>query len=58
MRNVEEKFNEWKLRATDAEVRVGLAALEADETAKVNAFYKDLEFGTAGLRGELGAGTY
>ena len=57
MRNVEEKFNEWKLRATDAEVRAGLAALEADETAKVNAFYKDLEFGTAGLRGELGAGT-
>lgn len=57
MRNVDEKFNEWKTRATDAEILAGLKALEADENARINAFYKDLEFGTAGLRGELGAGT-
>ena len=56
MRNVDEKFNEWKTRATDAEILAGLKALEADENARINAFYKDLEFGTAGLRGELGAG--
>lgn len=57
MRNVDEKFNEWKTRATDAEILAGLKALETDENARINAFYKDLEFGTAGLRGELGAGT-
>ena len=28
-----------------------------DETAKEDAFYTDVEFGTAGMRGILGAGT-
>ncbi len=57
MRNVEEKFNEWLARSTDPEVNEQLARLASDEKARTNAFYKDLEFGTGGLRGELGAGT-
>lgn len=39
---------------TKAEIR---AMLENDQQALVDAFYKDLEFGTGGLRGIMGAGT-
>lgn len=40
---------------TKAEVR---SMLEADDkTALIDAFYRDLEFGTGGLRGIMGAGT-
>jgi len=31
--------------------------LEKDEKKLVDAFYQDLEFGTGGLRGVMGAGT-
>ena len=57
MKSIEQKYNEWLDRVTDDEVRKGLEKLANDEKAKANAFYKDLEFGTAGLRGEIGAGT-
>lgn len=40
---------------TKAEVRQMLDA--ADKTLLIEAFYKDLEFGTGGLRGIMGAGT-
>ncbi len=40
---------------TRAEVRAMLEA--ADKTPLIEAFYKDLEFGTGGLRGIMGAGT-
>ncbi|MDE5593611.1 MAG: phospho-sugar mutase, partial [Clostridiales bacterium] len=50
---IESKYNEWLNRAE--EYRAELEAMDADE--KKEAFYKDLEFGTAGLRGILGAGT-
>ena len=40
---------------TRAEVRAMLDA--ADKTPLIEAFYKDLEFGTGGLRGIMGAGT-
>lgn len=52
-----EKYELWLARVTDAEVRAQLESMRGDENAIVNAFYKDLEFGTGGLRGELGAGT-
>ena len=45
-----EEFDE----ATRSEVR---HMLEHDEKALVDAFYQDLEFGTGGLRGIMGAGT-
>ncbi|HCI56382.1 MAG TPA: phospho-sugar mutase [Bacteroidales bacterium] len=45
-----EEFNE----ETRREVK---AMLEGDEATLIDAFYKDLEFGTGGLRGIMGAGT-
>lgn len=53
----EDRFNEWLLRADDADVKRELEALKGDPVARRNAFYRDLGFGTAGLRGEMGAGT-
>lgn len=50
---IEVKYNEWLRRAE--EYRTELLAMDAE--TKKEAFYKDLEFGTAGLRGILGAGT-
>lgn len=50
---VEAKYNEWLSRAEG--YRAELVAMDAE--TKKEAFYKELEFGTAGLRGILGAGT-
>ena len=57
MEKYQQIYNEWKEKVTDAEVKAQLEKLDGDEKAKKEAFYKDLSFGTAGMRGELGAGT-
>ena len=54
---VQEKYELWVKKATDKAICDQLQQMASDETAKTNAFYKDLEFGTAGLRGEIGAGS-
>ena len=41
----------------DAETKAELKAVENDEKEIKERFYKELEFGTAGLRGIIGAGT-
>ncbi len=41
----------------DADTRAELAAIRDDNKEIEDRFYKDLEFGTAGFRGVLGAGT-
>lgn len=41
----------------DNELRVLLDQLEGDDALLEDAFYKNLEFGTGGMRGEIGAGT-
>lgn len=41
----------------DAETRKELKAIEGDEKEIEERFYQELEFGTAGLRGVIGAGT-
>lgn len=41
----------------DEATKAELKAIENDETEIFDRFYKDLEFGTGGLRGVLGAGT-
>lgn len=51
--DIEAKYRDWLERAT--EYHAELAVMDAEQ--KKDAFYKDLEFGTAGLRGVLGAGT-
>lgn len=54
---VEARFAEWKLKADDPEVALGLEKMEHDEQLKTDSFYRELSFGTGGLRGTLGAGT-
>jgi phosphoglucomutase len=41
----------------EEELKIQLLEIETDEKGLENAFYKDLEFGTGGMRGEIGAGT-
>ena len=53
-----EKYAYWlSSDAVDAETKAELKALEGNEKEIKERFYHDLEFGTAGLRGVLGAGT-
>ncbi len=48
----------WKEHATeDADLVKELQAMEGNPDAVRESFYRDLEFGTGGLRGVLGAGT-
>lgn len=49
----------WLSDKYDAETRKEVQAMldNEDKTALIEAFYKDLEFGTGGLRGIMGAGT-
>lgn len=56
---VEAKARKWLEPAYDADTRAEVKAmLEADDkTQLIEAFYKDLEFGTGGLRGIMGAGS-
>lgn len=54
---INQRYQEWLDRSTDSEVNAQLLAIKDNESAKKEAFYKDLSFGTAGMRGELGAGT-
>ena len=53
------KAKTWLTDAYDAETRAEVTQmLEADDkTPLIDAFYRDLEFGTGGLRGIMGAGT-
>ena len=48
----------WLARAVeDADLITELKAVAGDEAAISDRFYRDLEFGTGGLRGVIGAGT-
>ena len=52
------RYAQWcAQRDLEPELRQELAAMQGDEEKITDAFYRDLEFGTAGLRGVLGAGT-
>ncbi len=58
--NTIEAYNLWLQRATeDPDLIAELSKLDpvADEKAIFDRFYRDLEFGTGGLRGVIGAGT-
>jgi len=53
-----EKYEEWCNNPIfDEETKKELEKMRNDETEKKDSFYKDLEFGTAGLRGIVGVGT-
>ncbi len=51
-------YNEWIAKATaDPDLCAELEKIADDEKAIEDAFYRDLAFGTGGLRGVIGAGT-
>ena len=55
---INEQYNLWCKRATlDPDLTEELKNMSGNEDAINDAFYKDLEFGTGGLRGVIGAGT-
>ena len=55
----EARAKQWLAPAFDEEIRKEVQAMldNEDKTALVDAFYQNLEFGTGGLRGIMGAGT-
>lgn len=54
-----ELYSLWCEKATDdPDLTAELASIEGDEEAIKDRFYRDLEFGTGGLRGVIGAGSY
>ena len=55
----EARAKEWLQPAFDEATRKAVQAMldNSDKTELIDAFYRDLEFGTGGLRGIMGAGT-
>ena len=54
-----ELYKLWCEKAVDDPDLVSeLKSIEGDEEAIIDRFYRDLEFGTGGLRGVIGAGAY
>lgn len=50
------EYNRW-LKNADMDLRKELKQISGDEALTEDAFYRNLEFGTGGLRGVIGAGT-
>lgn len=59
LKQVTEKANKWLTPEYDEETRAAVQAMldNEDKTDLIESFYKDLEFGTGGLRGIMGAGS-
>ena len=59
IKQVTEKAKEWLLDTYDEETRNEVQRmLDSDDNAElIDSFYKQLEFGTGGIRGKMGAGT-
>ncbi len=54
-----ELYKLWCEKAVDdPDLQTELKSIEGDEEAIKDRFYRDLEFGTGGLRGVIGAGAY
>ncbi|MDK8261413.1 phospho-sugar mutase [Lactobacillus delbrueckii] len=55
-KNIEDEYRRWdKLAVADSDLIVELNSMNEEQIE--DAFYRDLEFGTGGLRGTIGAGT-
>lgn len=51
-------YNEWLEKATgDPDLKAELESIKGNDEEILDRFYRSLEFGTAGLRGVIGAGT-
>ena len=59
IKQVTEKAEQWLSPAYDAETQAEVKRMleNEDKTELIDSFYKDLEFGTGGLRGIMGAGS-
>ena len=58
MNDINALYSLWKEKAVlDGDLQEELKSIEGDEEAILDRFYKNLEFGTGGLRGVIGAGT-
>lgn len=58
MRNIEQVYQKWlSLAKDDPDLIKELESIKNDDAKKEDAFYRELEFGTGGLRGVIGAGT-
>jgi len=56
--NAREKAQNWLSQNIDQDIKEGIQALlDGPEIELTEAFYKDLEFGTGGLRGIMGVGS-
>lgn len=57
-RNISEKYQQWKSQVGgDPDLIRELKEMEGNEAKIEDAFYRELAFGTGGLRGVIGAGT-
>lgn len=55
---IQQRVDTWLNGNYDAEVKSGIAKLQAEQPEELaDAFYRNLEFGTGGLRGLMGIGT-
>ena len=54
---VEKKYELWIQNVKDLDLKNELIEIQKNESEKYERFYKDLEFGTAGMRGVMGAGS-
>ena len=58
MKNAQERYRQWlDALEQDDPLRGELTAIKDDPSEIEDRFYQDLSFGTAGLRGKMGAGT-
>ncbi len=58
MADIQKMYDLWLEKATaDPDLIPELKSIAGDEDGKNDRFYRELEFGTAGLRGVIGAGT-
>jgi len=57
MTSLDERINEWLSPVFDEDTQAKVKELTNDSAAAEESFYKDLEFGTGGMRGIMGVGT-
>ncbi len=58
MADIQKLYELWLSKAVaDPDLKAELESVKDDEDGKSDRFYRDLEFGTGGLRGVIGAGT-
>ncbi|MDX9871347.1 MAG: phospho-sugar mutase [Clostridia bacterium] len=56
MEKIEQEYQLWRKTVRQADLQEELVKIAQDPQARKERFYKDLEFGTGGMRGFIGAG--